>query len=103
MVSRSACAATACFGALAITHLTVFVGLALLMPSVDARLALFSINVLPWQPLHAAGLPVTAHGWLVVPNPLGWFWCVLCWLVIYAGVAYLCTRNTFSRVRRRAS
>jgi hypothetical protein len=78
------CAFVSCLGGLAVAHLAVFVGLALLMPTFEARIALFSINLLPWQPLHDAGLPVATHGWLVLPNLLGWLWCIAAWVLIYA-------------------
>ena len=83
-LSFNRCAFVSCFGGLAAAHLAVFVGLALLMPTFEARIALFSINLLPWQPLHEAGLPVTTYGWLVLPNLLGWVWCVAAWALIYA-------------------
>lgn len=77
-----------CLGGLALTHLVLFVGLALLMPTFEARLALFSVNTLPWRVLHEAGLPVTTYGWLVLPNLLGWVWSILSWLAIYGAVAF---------------
>ena len=81
------------FSGLVTAHLSLFVALAFLMPSFDARLTLFAVNVAPWYPLHYwLKLPVTEYGWLILPNQLGWVWCLAVWLIVYALLAFAVTR-----------
>ena len=93
------CAFVSCFGGLAVAHLAVFVGLALLMPNVEARLALFSINFLPWDALYASGLPATRTDGR---EALGWLWSVLAWCLIYAAAALGLTRLSHGMARLHA-
>jgi hypothetical protein len=83
------------FSGLVTAHLAVFVALAFLMPSFQARLALFGVNAAPWYPLHHwLKLPVTEYGWLILPNQSGWAWCLVVWLIVYALLAFALARLT---------
>ena len=81
-----------CFAGLISLHGVLFVAIPFLLPDFDARIRLFSVNVLPWWPLHQLGLPVTRHGWLVMPNAAGYIWCLVVWLGTYAALAFTCGR-----------
>jgi hypothetical protein len=81
------------FMGLITAHLTLFVALVFLIPSRDARFALFLVNALPWYPLHHwLKLPVTEYGLLILPNQAGWIWCLVVWLVVYALLALALVR-----------
>lgn len=83
------------FSWLVTAHLALFVALAFLMPSFHARLALFAVNAAPWYPLHYwLKLPVTEYGWLILPNQLGWAWCLAVWVIVYASLAFALARFT---------
>jgi hypothetical protein len=85
------------FCALVGTHLAVFGALPLAFADLHTRVALFSVNALPWYPLYRFDLPVTRYGWLILPNALGWTWCALVWTALYALLAMKLTRIALRR------
>lgn len=81
------------FSGLAVLHLMLFCLFPRVLPlSFWDRLGLFSINSLPWRPLHELGLPVSTVGWLTSPNLIGWSWCVVVWIGFYFAMAWLIRR-----------
>ena len=89
------------FSALVAAHLGLLGILPFLLSDFDARLKLFSVNALPWYPLHHfLKLPVTEYGWLTLPNEIGWIWCLAVWLAFYALLAAVLTRLTLRSTGR---
>jgi hypothetical protein len=85
-----------CFGILAGLHVLLFWVLPLVLPlSFKNQVNLFSVNTLPWWPLHAAGLPVTDYGVVIFPNVLGWLWCLFVWVAVYLALARIVTQLAF--------
>jgi hypothetical protein len=82
-------------------HLALFCALPFVLPSFEYRVGLFSVNALPWRPLHSLGLPVTRYGWLITPNEMGWLWCFAVWVSIYLLIASTLTRLTHQSTRTR--
>ena len=92
------------FCGLVTTHLALFCVLPFALPSFEARLALFAVNVFPWYPLHHfLKLPVTEYGWLTLPNEIGCVWCLAVWLVLYALLAAALARLTLGSTGRGKS
>ncbi|MGW8247853.1 MAG: hypothetical protein ACWGOV_07050 [Acidiferrobacterales bacterium] len=87
------------FLALAAIHSAIFLILPLSFAEYNDRVNWFAINAIPWWPLYKLGLPVTRHGWLMMPNGLGWLWCALIWAGFYYGLA----RIVVTRLARRHS
>ena len=85
------------FSALAGAHLALFWGLPLAFDSFDTRVALLSVNALPWYPLHYLNLPTTRFGLFTFPNGLGWMWCLVVWTLAYGLLAIALMRLTAKR------
>jgi hypothetical protein len=85
------------FVAFAAIHCLLFWALPHLLPTFWDQYALFSINTLPWWPLHALGLPVSTDGLLKFPNSAGWIWCAFVWIGFYLSLAWAATRRTPTR------
>jgi len=83
----------------AAAHSAAFLLLPLSFSEFNDRVNWFAINAIPWWPLYRLDLPVTRHGWLMMPNTLGWLWCALIWTGFYYGLA----RIVVARLSRRHS
>ena len=71
----------------AVIHTAIFIVLPFTFTEFNDRVNWFAINAIPWWPLYKLGLPVTRHGWLMMPNIAGWIWCAVVWVAFYCFVA----------------